>query len=1662
MAAKGAAGGTAHGVPLDTLKDCLQFLEWLNGRNGQRSHVVTGIVQELRPYYGSNSQFKGQLQNRYVNFIKNVDSLHKKLSFNVGTTLRPYEVTLRDPKLILDALLECTPKLLAALSFIQYHVDGAFSGVGGGDWASQSPNSGDFRTFLTTGNYILRGGFSDKELSSVQGSTLVEDLKTILNKYGARGHPVHDHFRNVMLITLARPLDPVNTGNAVFLLPVFCELVIGDPDGNKYKSSVEKAIGTNTICWTDLKDHCQLLKEHIDQLTAAGFSATGIAFKPKEPVKFVTKAAEWCKANLSKTASELGKMIPQSIYSRSTELQPFANDKLYPHGFIFDGSKQRVWAKPSKLDEWGPIFQKFIQLDVLLRKLKDILDGYECGAAPLVTNARAVEPTATKTEATKTEAAKPVVTKADATKPVLKNAGSSPNQNNGQSERKPTTSSVVTSSSKHPGGTGAPGSTGAKGEKGPLGHPSTVYTTSFPPQNNVQRQSPAQPPPATPPRAPAGPASPSKPDGGGKGSQGDSAGPQPTSSTSSVQPQSPGVQPPGPQSPGASSNGGGTGLDGKVPISTTQRSGQDTSQTSTTAAGTTSSGSSSGAGGGGGSSQINGAPGSQPDASSEATITQLSSVQSPDSVPSGATGSDSGPDRGVQRSAADPIQQHTQVNPTGTGIVSTASAATDSTSTAVGSGDGAGMGGRGAGNGQPQTTVAIKKNAPACDANFLMNYKSDAEPPCQVISNLRSRTSPPTSYPAFDRAWEKVQENELQRKLDAKRRQQVAQLGRHTPIRHVQRPTGPSSLPSGGHTVNQRPYFVPGGGPSRQVSETLHVDLPSLEVSGDVVDSKPSKEIEDKLRRKLKAEEQVKLWQWQAKKEGDSYDKKLLKSDIYVYGSEVADTGTSVLGDSDVGLKGEFKGTPLPHNSDHLLPKQHAADRYKSYLQHGTISDGYAIRPPKTQRRTVHPLKPPKQYPTAQPTSNKPKSLLNPYDLSGIVLEPNQQGKKNVHGITGQQTKDNNMPLPLSFFMADGKPVAKPPSEKWKPKTVEPNDIYTMLEKDVQGNVLPAIPDILSKPIPDPKRNMRMPKLDNDKRYTAHTGKKDFVQRKSQSQIGYFDDHPGVMIDPGICPASYGNYVLPVGVTIPPTDSFNPPPRTVRQMLCWLSDLPSAPSFAVLTQLVASLFDSSHNIVASETFSDNDVISSMYDACGHASSVLGGIQGSSPADMSKFHFERYGVALMHYSEDPYTLLCQLLSYVYAAYHQLSFLRTQCSRDTHSGGWRDCQYGKNVNFSETWQCTKFPADIVKSHHHGCDPSPLQGFLTDHLDLSTYRYERDNMCRRSHIKMGFQHTDLQSKSMHGFYIYQLLIGACYTSDPLENLCRYLVCLTRRTPRTTGELVSYFHHFGIELHGYASDGLSPLGTALTKSYVDCPDWDHLGRHDLVAVKGIRGSESLISKNNSSHDNAHPRTLSTLVGCSGDPANCHPRISPITYRAYALYSQSFAHTYLSWAVYLPDRLHESLQKLYYELKKHDSSKCSSLHLCSTALPLLYLHGFTPPEGKSQPTVTCSDVITKLQEIVNGRPIADFISAMDNFLYGIREPFIFTIVALWSLAFLIFANTMLYRLDVLRIRSHLIRTKASHHIDVKALLTKGRKMLSLYKDVDYFDEDPIGQLVIR
>ncbi|CDR97063.1 RIBOSOME BINDING PROTEIN-1, putative [Babesia bigemina] len=513
--------------------------------------------------------------------------------------------------------------------------------------------------------------------------------------------------------------------------------------------------------------------------------------------------------------------------------------------------------------------------------------------------------------------------------------------------------------------------------------------------------------------------------------------------------------------------------------------------------------------------------------------------------------------------------------------------------------------------------------------------------------------------------------------------------------------------------------------------------------------------------------------------------------------------------------------------------------------------------------------------------------------------------------------------------------------------------------------------------------------------------------------------------------------------TSPPDSDNMPSPNTVREMLYWMVGVVELGYIGFIQKHVGGVLDDINKDSSWPSFAidvtgypnqltASRVTNTLAEACLYSANIITRIKYYNDFKaFSTFDFKSV-YSQLHYSSDPSCLLCQLRDYAYACHYQLQFLKSQCSRNESRGGWKNCEYGSEAKM----------------------PSPLQAFLTDgwDSDFKTHLFDPCNLCLKSRVRMGFKRRDLPKISKQGSVISTILSPTCGGEDPLLTLSSYLNCLTRRTPRTTGELVSYFHHFGIELHDYASKALSSLGTAITKSHANCPNWDQLGDSDLQAVQGIRGYETLNSKHN--HGNDHSNTLSTLVGCCSDSANCPQYCSPITYRAYSLYSPTFAHTYLSWAVYLPDRLWESLERLRYDFKTHTCSEPKSFHQCSAAMPLLYTHGFMPPEGKLQWPLTCSDIIVKLRTVVDGKPIAMLITCMDEFLYRVRGPFIYTLMALWSGAILFMSYTILYRLDVLYLCSHFIRSKASHLIDVKALLTNSRKMLSLY-DADYFDDDP-------
>ncbi|GBE60298.1 Ribosome-binding protein 1 [Babesia ovata] len=510
---------------------------------------------------------------------------------------------------------------------------------------------------------------------------------------------------------------------------------------------------------------------------------------------------------------------------------------------------------------------------------------------------------------------------------------------------------------------------------------------------------------------------------------------------------------------------------------------------------------------------------------------------------------------------------------------------------------------------------------------------------------------------------------------------------------------------------------------------------------------------------------------------------------------------------------------------------------------------------------------------------------------------------------------------------------------------------------------------------------------------------------------------------------------------IPETELFpSEAPRTVRDMLVWLAGLQHPKHQETLKECINNAFkrgdhDPSDLLISvnNSNITAKDVIDTIHLAAVFAASVLTSIEPNWRVAVSSVTSTRKD---SDQSKDPdcCALLCHLRDYAYASHHQLTFLKSQCSRDKLNGGWQDCQYGQDAK----------------------TPSPLQAFLTDALEskFKTHLFDPCGICLKSRVKMGFTKDDLPASQQTGKHLHTILTPSCGGEDPLLTLSSYLNCLTRRTPRTTGELVSFFHNFGEVLHKGDTKVMSSLGISISTQHDKCPEWDRLDPKDLQTIKKFRGADAC------EHDNDHPNTLSTLLGCGKKHDSCVGHFTPITHQAYGLYSPSFAYTYFIWTVYLADKLHDSLERLYMDFENH-VTKCESLDNCADAMPLLYYRGFTPPEGIGQSSLKCSDVISKLQVVLSGQPIASLITAMDTFLYRVRAPFLFTIIALWLTATLYIAHSLLYRMDVLRIRSHLLTTTASHLIDVKALLTHGRKLLSLYNDVDYFDDDPVDKLDI-
>ncbi|CDR97377.1 hypothetical protein BBBOND_0312800 [Babesia bigemina] len=529
--------------------------------------------------------------------------------------------------------------------------------------------------------------------------------------------------------------------------------------------------------------------------------------------------------------------------------------------------------------------------------------------------------------------------------------------------------------------------------------------------------------------------------------------------------------------------------------------------------------------------------------------------------------------------------------------------------------------------------------------------------------------------------------------------------------------------------------------------------------------------------------------------------------------------------------------------------------------------------------------------------------------------------------------------------------------------------------------------------------------------------------------------------------------------------------------------------------------------------------------CSRSTALLTVIQGNGHGfDLAAYPYSvdfSNNRARLHYPANPAELLDMLRDIACRLCKVLYFLYSQCCRSTtRVGGWRECTYGRQIQ-SHNWQCKQFTTyssisttaaattttSSTTTSNPGCPhTSPLQSFLSDSCHgLLPHTLTAVNMaidcanCKANEFgqqcltPLGFWDLGFAASiTVTGWDLAKRLGDMCRDADAcLFVLYRTLSLLCPTAPSSLADVFALYAqvlrqwdpHDRVEHRGGtytdASDFISHLNTDGIDSLF--PLWTQLhGSYDNNTL--TTAISSLAGHDHKSHD-----ALSSLLNDSTcqSPSGCTPYLQPLGLHAHHSYPKKHAVLYITWIMYLVWQLWGLLCDLLHALDNidctasgcatcpcqpgthggKDTCHCPSIVQCAGPLPTLYRYGFTYRNANLLVTdnyaMRCGDLNTQLKQALHSGHFTELFHQIDQLTWHIRMPFLHCFIALWSLVALYILHTFLHRMDVLYIRSHLMTTKASHLIDVKALLIPSRQMLSLY-DASYFDDDPNELLNLR
>ncbi|GBE63415.1 hypothetical protein, conserved [Babesia ovata] len=472
----------------------------------------------------------------------------------------------------------------------------------------------------------------------------------------------------------------------------------------------------------------------------------------------------------------------------------------------------------------------------------------------------------------------------------------------------------------------------------------------------------------------------------------------------------------------------------------------------------------------------------------------------------------------------------------------------------------------------------------------------------------------------------------------------------------------------------------------------------------------------------------------------------------------------------------------------------------------------------------------------------------------------------------------------------------------------------------------------------------------------------------------------------------------------------------------------------------------------------------------------------------------------HYPDSVSTLIDVLKDMCSRLLRSLYFLRTRCSYDASTAnGWRDCRYGKDVS------AYQLPCKNSSHSDAECVPkSPLQAHLTDslpgmlpHAVTSVGCKSTCNTCPKMSpgqpclTPMGFWDlTTSASINKKGRDIYVVLSDFCKDAEsPLCALLRCLQFVSPSPPSSLPDMFSLFCNFfqwrkvdsrtDRLRYGQNADFIQHLTDETIEAAFPLHKWYHENFSNAILTNALTKLEkSVDNHNNPPADDADPKTLSsthsdlaslTFRSNCKIPGTCGQYMQPLCVHAYHTYSQKQAGLHLSWFVHLAWRFWQLLDCFLKAIQnaqcksygcsscncgsgKHgdkEACKCESVVKCGSVVSTFYQYGFTFGNAKQlASTKKCDMLCAQLKRVVYSQQFKDLFDAIDKFIWAIRTPFSYLLLALWSLSLLYLLHIAVVRLDVLRIRSHL-RSPASHRIAAQSLLAAAR--VRALANVKYF-----------